>query len=66
MGAHHHRMQRAMRHVLADAGSGSVVNSDENHGLNDAFADQAITGFVDLPFDSVEGSRPFEDILTII
>ena len=62
----HHRMQRAVRHVFADAVSGRVVDAHKNHGRNRAFADQAVAGLIDLPFHSGERGRGFKQVLPVI
>jgi len=66
MRPHHHGMQRAVRHVFADAGSARIIHAHNNHGRHNAFANQAIAGFVDLPFDSGKGRRCLEQVLTVI
>ena len=43
-----------------------AVEADDDHGRDDALANQAVGGFVDLPVDSGEGRRRLEQVLTVI
>ena len=55
-----------MRHIFAHPSPGSVVDADEDHRRDHAFADQAIARFVDLPVDARERSRRLEQVLAIV
>ena len=59
-------MQRAVRHIFADAVSRGVVHAHNNHGRNHAFADQPVAGFIHLPFHSGKRGRRLEQVLTVI
>ena len=55
-----------MRHVLAQALLASVIQSDDQHGRNRAFADEAVCSFIHLPLDTGERGRRLEQVLAIV